>query len=515
MGKDASANGHTMIARNEDYRAGWAKHFIITPSKEVASGDVQPFWSGMELGYPEDMTETLKYFSVPDWPYDPEVAISDPTQEYTPMDEVGINEAGVAISSTETQGQNDSAEVFNPCDGLIEEAQIPSIVLPRATSAREGVLIFGDAIETVGAEEAGGFAIADKDEVWYIEYAGSLWVAARVPDDSYIIVPNENVLSNYDPDDTDNFLGAPNVVQLARDNSLLPADEMTDDYIAANGFNFAKAYGDIGDFKYNGVRVWWGHQHFTPSVTEEPELEQYAFFMVPDEPITKKAIMDFLKSDNYTGTAYENETPGETDLARPIAVRRTLESHLVELGEDEETPWQVGDVLWLAMGNVQDSVYLPFCAGITEIPEEYGLGTDERDDESAFWTYYGPAADAQEYDDANGTELELILQEYWADYQDLLIESHRNFVVSAAAARLGGSSLIAANVDSFDDLNNQAQNYSDMTLAAARQLGEEIETQIASGVTNSSSSSSGCSLGAFAPAALLLLLPLTLLRTKR
>ena len=536
VGKDASATGKVLIARNEDYRSGWAKHFIVNEAVDVASGDVQTLWSGMELGYPEGMTKTLKYFSVPDWVY-----LED--DEYVPMDEVGINEAGVAVSATETQGQNATVRALgiNPLDGLIEESQIPSIILPRARTAREGVTIFGAAIETFGAEESGGFAIADKDEVWYIEYSGRLWAAARVPDDRYIIVPNENVLSNFNPADGENFLGAADILPLARENALLPEAEMTDAYVAAYGFNFAKAFGSVGNFASNGVRVWWGHQHFTPSLVQKPAQEQYPFFMKPDEKITKKAIMDFLKSDNYYGTTYENARPAVRDVARPIAVRTNIESHIVEMGQDDETPGAIGNVLWLAMGNVHDSVYLPFCSGITEIPEAYGKGTNVRDEESAFWAFYGPAKDAQGSDDTYGTKLEKALQAYWNPYQDALLEAHDDFIVSA---RRKWSAIGAADAasDLTAYLNDQARVFSEKALAKSQEFAVEIAAivdvvsddptvadgfaplfdeadapkaeDVAGYVTAAGSSSGGCSAGTFAPAALLLLAPLAFFRRR-
>ena len=536
VGKDASATGKVLVARNEDYRAGWAKHFIMNEPVAVASGDVQTFWSGMKLSYPEGMTETLRYFSVPDWIY-----LED--DEYVPMDEVGINEAGVAVSATETQRQNAAAAVVNPCDGLIEEAQIPSIILPRARTAREGVALFGAAIEAFGAEESGGFAIADRDEVWYVEYTGWLWAAARVPDDSYIVVPNENVLSNFNPADEENFMGAADVLPLAREHGLLTEAEMTDDYIALYGFNFAKAYGSVGNFTYNGVRVWWGHRHFTPSLVQEPGRTQYPFFMRPDEKITRKAIMDFLQSDNYYGTVYENERSGVTELARPIAVRTTLESHLVEMGEDDATPGAIGNVLWLAMGNVHDSLYIPFCAGITAIPAAYGKGTDVRDDQSAFWTFYGPAQDGQICDDAYGTEIEKALQAYWDPYQEALLEAHDAFVASARQKWNESHSAVSASTSDLTAyLNDQARVFSEKPMAKAREFSVEIahivEVVSADPVLSADvdfaplfessdapraedvegyvpppgSSSGGCAAGLLSPMALLLALPLLLLR---
>ncbi|EHM09356.1 dipeptidase [Thermanaerovibrio velox DSM 12556] len=458
VGKDASATGHILIARNEDYKEGWAKHFVINQPRRVSKGEVQRFWSGMELGYPEDMTWTLKYFSVPDWTH------GNPDETYVPMDEVGINSAGVAVSATETQGLNPRAELLIPLDGLIEESQIPSIILPRARTALEGVKIFGEAIEKFGSEECGGFAVADKDNLWYIEYSGNRWAAARIPNDKYIVVPNAKVLSNYNPYDKENFMGSKDWVEFIRKNQLLPPEETTSSYIHAHGLNLAKALGDM-DWKNNAVRVWWGHKLFTPSKPEQPGKDSYPFLMSPDVKITKNMIMEFLRSDNYPGTPYENRRPGVTEVTRPIAKRTNLESHIVELGEGPGVPGEIGNVLWLALGNVADSVYLPFCQGITRLPEAYSMGTNKRDYRSAYWAFYGLAARAQSQDDAHGTSFEKGVKGYWAPFQDQLLKSFEEFQAFALAKyrKEGMASAV-------EYLNRQAEAFSTKTIAKAWEL---------------------------------------------
>ena len=529
VGKDASATGHVLIARNEDYRAGWAKHFLVVPSRSVASGEKQSFWSGMELGYPQDMTRTYRYFSVPDWIYDPKVAPGDPSQEYTPMDEVGINEKGVAVSATETQGLSAAAKVAIPLDGLIEEAQIPSIILPRAATARQGVELFGAAIEAFGSGEAGGFAVADRDEVWYVEYQGRTWAAARVPDDRYIVVPNQKVLSNFNPYDSANFLGTASLVALARDHHLLPEEETTEAYVRAHGLNVAKAFG-TQTWKTNGVRVWWGHRHFSPSQAQAPEQDFYPFFMAPDRKITKKDIMAFLKSNNYTGTPYENPKPGVTSTARPIAVRTNLESHIVELGQSPRIPGEIGNVLWLNLGNGVDGVYLPFCQGLTALPASFALGTDQPEAQSPYWSFYGSSKKAQEHDDTHGTHLEAGLRGYWDPFQDELTRSFERFQDSALRKNATGDALASY-------LNDQAALFSTRTIAQAQKLqgdldavlpagagavfaptfhtGEAPRAEDVPGYVAPDSGSSGCSVTGLAPFLLLLLIPALGLRRKR
>lgn len=468
VGKGASATGHVMIARNEDYRGGWAKHFRVVPSRPVAKGEKQVFWSGMELGYPEGMTRTYRYFSVPDWPYDPSVDPRDPSQEYTPMDEVGINEKGVAVSATESQEISPEAQKVTPLDGLIDESQIPSIILPRASTAREGVRIFGEAIEAFGSSEAGGFAVADPNEVWYVEFHGRVWAACRIPDDSYTVVPNQKVISNFNPYDGENFMGSPSLLELVKNSGLLPKEECTEEHVRAKGLDLAKAFGVL-DWTYNGVRMWWGHRHFSPSKVQEPGRDSYPFLMTPDRKITKLDVMEFLRSDNYPFTGYENPVNGVKGKVRPVAVRRTVESHLVELGGVDGVSGDVGNVLWLSLGNPTGSVYMPFCQGLTRLPNSFTLGTDQPEAHSPYWSFYGASRKAQAHDDANGTDLEGAIKAYWRDYQVELIRSFEAF--QAGARKLKGEDLAPL-------LNHQAAVYSWRIVKAARGLQAELHRAI-------------------------------------
>lgn len=311
--------------------------------------------------------------------------------------------------------------------------------------------------------------MADKDNLWYIEYSGRRWAAARIPDDKYIVVPNAKVLSNYNPYDSENFLGSSDWVEFIRRNHLLPPEETTFSYITSHGLNLAKALGDM-EWRDNAVRVWWGHRIFSPSVKESPGMDSYDFLMVPDRKITKKDIMEFLRSDNYPGTPYENPRPGVTGVVRPIAKRTNVESHIVELGEGPGVPGEIGNVLWLALGNVADSVYLPFCQGITAVPREYGLGTDSPDDESAFWAYYGPASFAQAHDDAHGTQLERGIRDYWTAYQDQVIKAFHEFQAFALAkSRKEGIGAVMGHLD------GQAEAFSAAAIRRARALGVELK----------------------------------------
>ena len=109
----------------------------------------------------------------------------------------GVNEANVAMTATETITTNprvqgaDPLVVYQPAKdgqeevpGGIGEEDIVCLVLPYIKSAREGVARLGQLLETYGTYENNGIAFQDADEIWWLEtIGGHHWMARKVPDD--------------------------------------------------------------------------------------------------------------------------------------------------------------------------------------------------------------------------------------------------------------------------------------------------------------------------------------------
>mgnify|MGYP000214146363 FL=1 len=68
---------------------------------------------------------------------------------------------------------------------------------PRARASGAGSLL-----EQYGTYEMNGIAFQDVDEVWWLEtIGGHHWMARRVPDDVYVVMPNQLGLDTLDLDD--------------------------------------------------------------------------------------------------------------------------------------------------------------------------------------------------------------------------------------------------------------------------------------------------------------------------
>ena len=80
----------------------------------------------------------------------------------------------------------------------IGEEDIVTITLPYIKSAREGVLRLGKLLEKYGTYEKNGIGFQDKDEIWWLEtIGGHHFIAVRIPDDHYAIIPTGQGAAGY------------------------------------------------------------------------------------------------------------------------------------------------------------------------------------------------------------------------------------------------------------------------------------------------------------------------------
>ena len=76
---------------------------------------------------------------------------------------------GVTVTATETIGGSDAVYEIDPYEDLgIEEAEIPTILLSEAATAREALDLLLGIYDTAGCCGFGLF-IADNTETWYAE----------------------------------------------------------------------------------------------------------------------------------------------------------------------------------------------------------------------------------------------------------------------------------------------------------------------------------------------------------
>ena len=147
--------------------------------------------------------------------------------------------------------------------GGIGEEDIVYLVLPYIHTAREGVLRLGKLLEKYGTYEMNGIAFQDVHEIWWLEtIGGHHWIAKRVPDDAYVVMPNQLGSDQFDLEDA---LGA-------KKNHLCSAD--LDNFIENNHLDLSwngvlnprDAFGshDDSDHVYNTPRAWFMLRYLNP-----------------------------------------------------------------------------------------------------------------------------------------------------------------------------------------------------------------------------------------------------------
>ena len=145
-GKKATADGSTLVARNEDYGHAFnPKRFIVvTPDKQPK--DYQSVTSKCKVDLPDN---PMRYTAVPE--------LESTIKKVGWWGEAGINEANVAMSATETSTTNSRVLGIDPMNKKgIGEEDFVTIVLPYIRSAREGVKLLGTYLEKYGTYESNG-----------------------------------------------------------------------------------------------------------------------------------------------------------------------------------------------------------------------------------------------------------------------------------------------------------------------------------------------------------------------
>ena len=370
VGKAASMDGSTIVARNED---GYGPINPIKFVAHIAKDQKDAFYVSKTTGVKVPLPEHAYRYTAT-----PQADQSDGVYE-----EAGINEFNVGMSSTETTATNARVLGYDPLvhDGVDEEAML-TLVLPYIKTAKEGVIRLGKLLEKYGTGECNSIAFNDKNEIWLLETAGGHhWGAMRLPDDTYAIVPNQTVVQEIDVNDTDNFLVATDLVEFVEKYHLNPQP---------GHFNFREIFGtqSEADAYYNTPRTWYGQKMFNPEIEQDPTSQDMPLLRKPAKKIAIEDVQAFLSS-HYNGTKYDpfgtfaSGTKKEQLQFRSIAMDRNQASSILQIRNDVDDDHAA--IQWLAMGFFAYSPYVPFYTNITDTPENYKNTTNEVSLDNIYW----------------------------------------------------------------------------------------------------------------------------------
>ena len=311
VGKKASYDGSTMIARNDDSGAGHytsKKFVVIQPEKQPRTYKTEISHLTIEL--PDN---PMRYTAVPNAEKGEGVWAAS-----------GVNAAQVGMTATETITSNprvlgaDPLVVYQPAEdgkeevpGGIGEEDLVYIVLPYIKSAREGVKRLGSLLEQYGTYEMNGIAFQDHDEIWWLEtIGGHHWMAVKVPDDHYVAMPNQLGIDHFDLEDA---LGEQKEYMCSADLKEFIETYHLDLSMDGN-FNPRDAFGshDDSDHVYNTPRAWFMERCLNPHTKKwdgpdadyTPVSDDIPWMMVPEKKITVEDVK-YVLSSHYQGTPYD------------------------------------------------------------------------------------------------------------------------------------------------------------------------------------------------------------------
>lgn len=383
VGKKASFDGSTMVARTEDSGASGfdpKKFLVIQPSDQVKEYISK---SGkLKVKLPED---PMRYTSTP-----------NATDHEGIWACAGVNEKNVAMTATETITSNVRVLAADPMvESGIGEEDIVTLVLPYINSARDGVKRLGMLLETYGTYEKNGIGFHDQDEVWWLEtIGGHNWIAKKVPDDTYVVMPNQLGIDEFDLEDAygnkENHMCSESLKALIEDNHLNPSFDSDSPVI-----NPRHCFGsrDDADKIYNTPRAWAVQRYFNPNslvwdgdnADLKPESFEIPWARKPERKINVEEVKQAL-SIHYQGTPYDVYS-GENNSKkkyRPIGVNRNNVLVLTQIRP--YMPEAIKALQWMAFGSTVFNAIIPFYANINKSPEYLANTSDKVSTDNFYWT---------------------------------------------------------------------------------------------------------------------------------
>ena len=394
VGKKASYDGSTMIARNDDSGSGHftAKKFIVVHPEEQPRKYKSEI-SHVEIELPDN---PMRYTSMPNALKGEGVWAAS-----------GVNEANVGMTATETITSNprvlgaDPLVVYQPAEdgkeeaaGGIGEEDIVYVVLPYIRSAREGVKRLGSLLEKYGTYEMNGIAFQDRDEIWWLEtIGGHHWMARRVPDNMYVVMPNQLGIDHFDLEDA---LGEQREYMCSAD-----LKEFIEKYhldLSMDGvLNPRDAFGshDDADHVYNTPRAWFMERYLNPHTKKwegpdadfTPASDDLPWAMVPEKKITVEDVK-YVLSAHFQGTPYDPYAAyGDKSMKgafRSIGINRNDFLSVIQMRPDQ--PEDSAILEWVAFASNAFNVLVPFYAGVTTTPEYLSNTTAEVSTDNFYWS---------------------------------------------------------------------------------------------------------------------------------
>ena len=352
VGSDLTADGSTLFARLEEFYSdeGWPKLFEAIPEGVHAAGEEYTGCYGFTWTFTHD---SYGYTAFRDNNSSKVCPDCGGTHAHTPYQAAGTNSRGVSVTATETLvgiPQVTEVDPFNTESG-IEEAEIPTILLSEAATAREAMLLLTGIYETVGTCGGAGVFVGDADEVWYIENnSGRQYIAVRLNAGLAFMCPNISAIGLVNLNDTDNVIFSAGLIETA-----VRAGTFTGD-AEARLIDYGASYDGAPNPPYlrlaAGLNALSGETLYPGDLTKT-QIDGSAFRISNVDPEGKIVPL-------YTNIRLKGK-PGIRDVMEfyqqePISRHRSLETHIFQITDRT----QHGTIEWVSMADNRTSVFVPY-----------------------------------------------------------------------------------------------------------------------------------------------------------
>jgi dipeptidase len=394
VGKKASYDGSTMIARNDDSGSGHfteKKFIVIHP--EDQSNVYHTVLSHLTIKLPDN---PMGFSAMP-----------NAVEGMGIWAASGVNEDHVGMTATETITSNprvlgaDPLVKYHPAEdgkpeiaGGIGEEDIVYITLPYIHSAREGVERLGSLLETYGTYEMNAIAFQDIDEIWWLEtIGGHHWIARKVPDDVYVVMPNQLGIDQFDLEDAlsekKNYMCSADMKEFINNNHL--------DLSFDGRLNPRDAFGshDDSDHVYNTPRAWFILRYLNPNtkVWDGPDADftpysdNLPWCMTPEKKLTPEDVK-YVLSAHYQGTPYDpyasKGDPSKRGIFRPIGINRNNFMSLIQMRPDMSEENRT--IEWIAVASNAFNAMVPMYADVSVTPSYLANTTKEVSTDNFYWS---------------------------------------------------------------------------------------------------------------------------------
>ena len=324
-----------------------------------------------------------------------------------------MNEFQLAIGETTFGGRK---ELVNK-DGILDYGSLIYVVLQRAKTAREAIMLMDELTKEYGYGSTGeSFSIADKNEVWIMEIIGkgegnkgAVWVAQLVPDGYISSHANHSRITTFPLNDPKTTLYSKDVIKFAREKGYFNGND--------EDFSFSDAYAplDFGAMRYCEARVWSAFNMFAEGMDKYLDYamgsnpkNRMPLWVKPTDKISVAKVADMMR-DHYEGTPMDMtkdagaggeecpyrwrpmsfEVDGKKYVnERAIATQQTGFWFVTQ--SRSYMPNEIGGVIWFGVDDAATSCLSPLYSSSRAVSEHIKTGNGSILDYSStasFWIF--------------------------------------------------------------------------------------------------------------------------------